>query len=75
MPLLRAGIGLLLPLAVILIGLPCYAALLARSPLSAGRSATVSNSDESHRIACGRNRDVLPVIGFPSSRTDRPHGV
>ena len=28
-----------------------------------------------YRIACGRNRDVLPVIGFSSSRTDSPHGV
>ena len=25
--------------------------------------------------ACGTNRDVLPVIGFSSSRTDSPHGA
>ena len=28
-----------------------------------------------YTIACGRKRDVLPVIGFSSSRIDRPHGV
>ena len=28
-----------------------------------------------YRIACGTNRDVLPVIGFSSSRIDSPHGV
>ncbi len=29
----------------------------------------------SYKIACGRNREVLPVIGFSSSRIDRPHGM
>jgi hypothetical protein len=28
-----------------------------------------------YKIACGRNRDVLPVTGFSSSRIDSPHGV
>ena len=28
-----------------------------------------------YRIACGKKREVLPVIGFSSSRIDRPHGV
>ncbi len=54
MPLLRAGIGLLLPFVLILIGLPSYAALLAATAVGRGRSATFS-SDESHMIACGRN--------------------
>ena len=27
-----------------------------------------------HTIACGKNLDVLPVIGFSSSRIDRPQG-
>jgi hypothetical protein len=28
-----------------------------------------------YKIACGRKRDVLPVIGFSSSRIDSPQGV
>ena len=28
-----------------------------------------------YRIACGRKREVLPVIGFSSSRTDNPQGL
>ena len=28
-----------------------------------------------YTIACGRKRDVLPVIGFSSSRIDSPHGT
>jgi len=28
-----------------------------------------------HKIACGKNLDVFPVIGFSSSRIDNPHGV
>jgi hypothetical protein len=26
-------------------------------------------------MACGKNREVLPMIGSSSSRTDSPHGV
>jgi hypothetical protein len=29
----------------------------------------------SHKIACGTKREVLPVIGFSSSRIDRPQGA
>ena len=28
-----------------------------------------------HKIACGTNREVFPVIGFSSSRIDRPQGA
>src|SRR5262245_24606619 len=27
-----------------------------------------------HKIACGRKRELLPVIGLSSSRIDSPHG-
>ncbi len=27
-----------------------------------------------HKIACGKNRELLPVIGLSSSRIDRPQG-
>ena len=29
----------------------------------------------SYRMACGRNRELLPVIGFSSSRIESPHGA
>jgi hypothetical protein len=28
-----------------------------------------------YKIACGKNRDVLPVIGFSSSRIDNPQAT
>ena len=44
-----------------------------------GRCASAARLTEpasrSTEMACGRKRDVLPVIGFSSSRIDRPHGV
>ena len=39
------------------------------------RGSHASDAAIYRMIACGRNRDVLPVIGFSSSRIDRPHGT
>ncbi len=29
---------------------------------------------DTHKIACGTNRELLPVIGLSSSRIESPHG-
>ena len=39
------------------------------------RKNPILTSAASYRIACGRNRELLPVIGFSSSRIDRPQGA
>ena len=45
----------------------------ARAPLRVVAARLKSSAAQT--IACGRKRELLPVIGLSSSRMERPHGV